>query len=93
MQIAIVVYEGMTALDAIGPYEVLRFIPEVEIRFVSDKPKPIVTDTAFSLSAPRIRTRLKPQKWSIKKQRKSCFRKLKIDETSFIFQKFYGEEP
>lgn len=45
MQIAIVLYQGMTALDAIGPYEVLRFIPDVEIRFVSNKPQPIVTDS------------------------------------------------
>lgn len=45
MQIAIVLYEGMTALDAIGPYEVLRFVPDVEIRFVSNKPQPIITDS------------------------------------------------
>ncbi len=45
MQIAIVVYQGMTALDAVGPYEVFRFVPEVEIRFVSHRPEPIVTDS------------------------------------------------
>ena len=45
MQIAIVVYPGMTALDAIGPYEVLRAMPEAEIRFVSDEVGPIVTDS------------------------------------------------
>ena len=45
MQIAIVLYQGMTALDAIGPYEVLRFIPDAEIRFISSKPQPIVTDS------------------------------------------------
>lgn len=45
MQIAIVLYRGMTALDAIGPYEVFRFIPDVEIRFVSSVPQPIVTDS------------------------------------------------
>ena len=45
MQIAIVLYQGMTALDAIGPYEVLRFIPNAEIRFISNKPQPIVTDS------------------------------------------------
>ncbi len=38
MQIAIVFYSGMTALDAIEPYEVLRMIPESEIRFVSREP-------------------------------------------------------
>ena len=45
MQIAIVLYPGMTALDAVGPYEVLRFIPDAEIRFVSNKPQPIITDS------------------------------------------------
>lgn len=45
MQIAIVVYPGMTALDAIGPYEVLRAMPDAEIRFVSDEIGPIVTDS------------------------------------------------
>ena len=47
MQIAIVLYQGMTALDAIGPYEVLRFIPDAEIRFISSKPQPIVTDSGI----------------------------------------------
>jgi len=45
MQVAIVLYEGMTALDALGPYEVLRFLPDVELRFVSHEPKPITTDS------------------------------------------------
>lgn len=35
MQIAIVLYPGVTALDAIGPYEVLRLLPDAEVRFVS----------------------------------------------------------
>jgi putative intracellular protease/amidase len=38
MKIAILLYEGMTALDAIGPYDVLRQLPEVEIVFVGDRP-------------------------------------------------------
>ena len=45
MQIAIVLYPGMTTLDAIGPHEVLRFIPDVEVRFVTHEPGPIVTDS------------------------------------------------
>ena len=45
MQIAIVLYEGMTALDAIGPYEVLRQLPNAELRLVSNAPQPIVTDS------------------------------------------------
>ncbi|MEN8234870.1 MAG: DJ-1/PfpI family protein [Actinomycetota bacterium] len=45
MQIAIVLYPGLTTLDAIGPYEVLRFLPDAEIRFVAREPGPIVTDS------------------------------------------------
>jgi transcriptional regulator GlxA family with amidase domain len=45
MQIAIVLYPGVTALDAIGPYEVLRMIPNSEIRFVSHNAGSIMTDS------------------------------------------------
>jgi transcriptional regulator GlxA family with amidase domain len=47
MQIAIVLYQGMTTLDAIGPYEVLRYLPDVDLRFVSNKPGPIITDSGI----------------------------------------------
>jgi hypothetical protein len=33
MQIAIVLYPGLTALDAVGPYEILRPLPDAEVRF------------------------------------------------------------
>lgn len=45
MKIAIVLYQGVTALDAIGPYEVLKFIPDAEIFFVSHKPQAITADS------------------------------------------------
>ncbi|WP_207568110.1 DJ-1/PfpI family protein, partial [Mycobacteroides abscessus] len=45
MQIAILAYPGMTALDAIGPYEMLRGLPSAEFRFVWHRPGPIVTDS------------------------------------------------
>lgn len=45
MQIAILAYPGMTALDAIGPYEMLRGLPDAELRFVWHEPGPIVTDS------------------------------------------------
>ncbi len=45
MQIAIVLYPGMTALDALGPYEVLRGIPGAELRFVWKEVGPVVTDS------------------------------------------------
>ena len=43
-QIAIVLYHGMTALDALGPYEVLKLLPDSELRFVAHEPGPVVTD-------------------------------------------------
>ena len=44
-QIAIVLYPGFTALDLIGPYEVLRNLPDTEIRFVWHEPGPIAADS------------------------------------------------
>jgi transcriptional regulator GlxA family with amidase domain len=35
MQTAILLYDGMTVLDAIGPYEVLQGVPGVEVCFVA----------------------------------------------------------
>jgi putative intracellular protease/amidase len=48
-QIAIVVYPGFTALDFIGPYEVLRNLPESEVRFVWHEPGPIAADSGVLL--------------------------------------------
>src|SRR2546425_1268487 len=36
MRIAILLYDGMTALDAVGPYDVLRQLPGAEVLFVGD---------------------------------------------------------
>lgn len=43
-QIAIVLYPGLTALDALGPYEILKYLPGADIRFVAHEPGPITTD-------------------------------------------------
>jgi putative intracellular protease/amidase len=44
MQIAIVLFEGLTALDAVGPYEVLSRIPGAETIFVAAEAGPKRTD-------------------------------------------------
>jgi putative intracellular protease/amidase len=50
MQIAFLVYEGLTALDIIGPYEVLARIPDADVRFVSKRAGEVSVDTgAFAL--------------------------------------------
>lgn len=52
MKIAIALYHGLTALDAIGPYEVFNQLPGAEITFVSSRRGPIRTDTrALTLGA------------------------------------------
>src|SRR5437867_3147005 len=35
MDVAILLYDNFTALDAIGPYEVLRLLPGAAVRFVA----------------------------------------------------------
>jgi putative intracellular protease/amidase len=44
-QIAIVLYPGFTALDFIGPYEVLHRLPDAEVRFVWHEAGPITADS------------------------------------------------
>ncbi|WP_078553135.1 DJ-1/PfpI family protein [Bacillus alkalicellulosilyticus] len=45
MKIVIFLYNGMTMLDAIGPYEVLRNIDGAEIMFVAEKKGVITSDS------------------------------------------------
>jgi transcriptional regulator GlxA family with amidase domain len=47
MDIAIPVYDDFTALDAIGPYEVLSRIPGARVRFVSAEAGPVRTDNGM----------------------------------------------
>ena len=52
MQIAIVLYPGFTALDVIGPYEVLGRLPGAEVVFVAENPGLVVNDLgSLSISA------------------------------------------
>jgi transcriptional regulator GlxA family with amidase domain len=44
-QIAFVAYPGFTALDMIGPYEVLRNLPGAEVRFVWHESGPVTADS------------------------------------------------
>jgi putative intracellular protease/amidase len=45
MQIAILLYDRFTALDAVGPYEVLSRLPGAAVQFVAERPGPVQTDT------------------------------------------------
>jgi transcriptional regulator GlxA family with amidase domain len=44
LQIAILLYPGVTALDAVGPWEVLSRLPNADIRFVGKEVGPVPTE-------------------------------------------------
>ncbi|MGR6319119.1 DJ-1/PfpI family protein [Micromonospora soli] len=44
MQIAVLLFDRFTALDAVGPYEVLGRLPGARTVFVADRPGPVTTD-------------------------------------------------
>ncbi len=45
IRIAILIFDGLTALDAIGPYEVLSHLPDADLRFAAKEPGLKRTDT------------------------------------------------
>ncbi|HTX08071.1 MAG TPA: hypothetical protein VME22_05635 [Solirubrobacteraceae bacterium] len=40
MDVAIPIFDGITALDAIGPYEVLSRLPGARVQFIAKEPGP-----------------------------------------------------
>ncbi|MFB7930043.1 MULTISPECIES: DJ-1/PfpI family protein [Streptomyces] len=54
MQIAIVLYDRFTALDAVGPYETLGRLPDAETVFVAERTGPVRNETGnLALTADR----------------------------------------
>ncbi len=54
MQIAIVLFDRFTALDAVGPYEMLGRLPDAETVFVAEHAGPVRNDTgSLALTADR----------------------------------------
>jgi len=54
MKIAILIFDGITALDAVGPYEVLQRVPGAEVVFVGETTGLKRTDTkSLALNADR----------------------------------------
>ena len=47
MQIAILLYDRLTALDAVGPYEVLARLPGATVVFAAERPGPVRADTGM----------------------------------------------
>jgi transcriptional regulator GlxA family with amidase domain len=52
VDIAILLYQRFTALDAVGPYEVLSRLPNAQVKFVATQTGPVRTDTgALAITA------------------------------------------
>lgn len=47
MEIAVALFEGVTALDAVGPYEVLQRLPSSVVHFVGHRRGEVRTDNGF----------------------------------------------
>src|SRR3712207_5523980 len=47
MEIAIPLYAGFTALDAIGPYEVLSRLPDAQVHFLGHAAGSVTTDNGM----------------------------------------------
>lgn len=47
MQVAVVLYRGFTALDMVGPFEVLAFLPGIEMVLVAEHPGVVVDETGL----------------------------------------------
>jgi transcriptional regulator GlxA family with amidase domain len=50
VEIAILLFDGITALDAVGPYEALAMMPDAQVRFVAKEPGPKRTARDGSLA-------------------------------------------
>lgn len=51
MQIAILLYDRLTALDAVGPYDVLKLMPDADVRLVAARAGEVATDGPLRLVA------------------------------------------
>ena len=47
LQVVIPLFTGVTALDAVGPYEVLQRIPSLDVVFAGHRPGEVRTDNGF----------------------------------------------
>jgi putative intracellular protease/amidase len=54
MQIAILLYDGVVALDAVGPYDVLKLMPSADVRLVAASAGEVATDGPLRLIAAEV---------------------------------------
>jgi hypothetical protein len=53
VDVAIPIFDGLTALDAIGPYEVLSRLPEARVHFLAAEPGPKRSPEVMDLARER----------------------------------------
>lgn len=59
--VVIPLYDGFTALDVVGPYQMLAFTPGVRVLFVAEHPGPVADDRgALTLQATALRDAPRP---------------------------------
>jgi putative intracellular protease/amidase len=51
MDITFLLFDGLTVLDAIGPYEVLHRVPDANVQLAAKSAGPITTENVLTLSA------------------------------------------
>lgn len=51
MELAIALFDGMTSLDAIGPFTVLASLPDTDVQFVAERAGPVTDDRGLRLVA------------------------------------------
>ncbi|HEV2059089.1 MAG TPA: DJ-1/PfpI family protein [Solirubrobacteraceae bacterium] len=51
MQVAILLFDGVVALDAVGPYDVLKLMPDADVRLVAADAGAVATDGPLKLVA------------------------------------------
>lgn len=49
MKVAFVVYPDFTALDLVGPYEIVSRWPSARVQFVASSPEPVRTDRGLTV--------------------------------------------
>ena len=55
MDIACLVFDGITALDIIGPYDVLASVPDLDPVFVAEQTGPVRNEPRFKALVERMR--------------------------------------
>ena len=63
MQIAIAVFDQFTALDAVGPYQVLAELPQAEVVTVAARPGPVRDDRSLTFHAAVLTGRSATTHW------------------------------